>query len=230
MHVYTTHVQSYADGKYHLCCNPTLKPPVPLQITPARRRCAFVSILLVLCVLGMYEWGNATGLSLHQRRAEAFNTLVFGEIGYAITTRFVKSSSFHPRVFRGNPLCWGSVAVTAALQVALTYIPGLNAFFSMSDGMTGIQWARVLVCMIVVYAIVEIEKALVDPVLMPIVRPFLTFVERHSPKFLRIPRKIASKLKPSKGAGGEGAKKKRRFPMPSFTVVNPGQVYGQFQQ
>jgi hypothetical protein len=40
---------------------------------------------------------------VHIRRAEAFNTLVFGEIGYSITTRFIKVSTVHPRVFRGNP-------------------------------------------------------------------------------------------------------------------------------
>jgi hypothetical protein len=189
-------------------------------------------MLLVLCVLGMYEWGNATGLSLDLRRAEAFNTLVFGEIGYALTTRFIKASTFHPRVFRGNPWCFVAMAVTAGLQVMLTYVPGLNAFFSMKDGMTGIQWARVLVCMVVIYAIVEIEKALVDPLLMPLVRPVLDFIGAHSPKFLRIPRRIKAKVKKAVGSSGEKkgkdgeAPKKRRFPMPSFTVVNPGQIYG----
>jgi magnesium-transporting ATPase (P-type) len=147
-------------------------------------RCFFVSVLLVLLVLGMYEWGNATGLSVPRRRAEAFNTLVFGEIGYSITTRFIKQTSFHPRVFKGNPLCFVSIFVTAGLQVAITYIPGLNSFFSIGEGMSGIQWARVLVCMVVVYAVVEIEKALVDPLLMPLVRPVLDFIDTHTPRYL----------------------------------------------
>jgi Ca2+-transporting ATPase len=161
-----------------------------------------VSVLLVIFVLGMFEWGAATGLSLPQRRAEAFNTLVFGEIAYALTTRFVKATSFHPRSFRGNPLCFISIAVTAALQFMLTYVPGLNTFFYMSEGMTGIQWARVFVCMVLVYAIVEVEKALVDPCLMPAVRPILTFIEHHVPKFLRIPRKVTAKAKASIQRGG----------------------------
>ena len=62
---------------------------------------------------------------------QAFNVLVFAEIGYSVTTRFLKMSTFHPRVFRGNPLCFISMAVTAVLQVFLTYTPGVNAFFSM---------------------------------------------------------------------------------------------------
>lgn len=78
--------------------------------------------------------------------------------------------------------------MTAALQVMLTYIPGLNWFFGMPQGMYGIQWARVLICMVIVYIVVEIEKALVDPVLMPLVSPVLDFIEEHSPKFLRMPK------------------------------------------
>lgn len=63
-------------------------------------RCFFVSVLIVILVLGMYEWGAATGLSINLRRAEAFNVLVFSEIGYSVTTRFIKTSTLHPRVFR----------------------------------------------------------------------------------------------------------------------------------
>lgn len=81
----------------------------------------------------------------------------------------------------------------------LTYIPGLNWFFSMPEGMTGIQWARVIVCMIIVYLVVELEKALVDPVLMPVVRPVLDFIGDHSPAWLRHPKKLVpSKLRRNK--------------------------------
>lgn len=60
-------------------------------------RCVFVTHLLVILVLGSFAWGMNEGLSLDRRRAEAFNVLVFGEIGYAVTTRFIKASTFHPR-------------------------------------------------------------------------------------------------------------------------------------
>ncbi|KAI8475578.1 MAG: cation transporting ATPase [Monoraphidium minutum] len=168
-------------------------------------RCCFVSVLLVICVLGMYEVGNVLGLSLARRRAEAFNTLVFGEIAYAVTTRFIKVTSFHPRVFRGNPLCFISIGVTAALQVGLTNIPGLNSFFYMDEGMSGFQWLRVLGCMVVVYVVVEVEKALVDPILMPFVRPILDFIDRHSPRFLHAPRRAAAAVFRPCGARSKAA-------------------------
>lgn len=166
-------------------------------------RCLFVSVLLVVLVLGMYEWGRATGLSVDLRRAEAFNVLVFGEIGYSLTTRYIKASCVHPRVFKGNWVAFLSIGVTAALQVLLTYVPGLNWFFSMPEGMLGVQWARVFVCMVVVFVVVEIEKALVDPVLMPVVRPVLDFVSDHSPAWLRSPQKLLpSKLRSKKAKPG----------------------------
>jgi hypothetical protein len=153
----------------------------------------------------MYEWASVTGLSLPRRRAEAFNTLIFGEIAYSITCRFVKKSSLHVRTLTGNWLCWVSIAVTAALQVLLTYTPGLNTFFSM-EPMSGIQWARVMVCAVVVYVVVEAEKALVDPLLMPLVRPVLTFIQTHSPKCLQLPKTIVTKLVPKKSAAAKAAK------------------------
>lgn len=60
-------------------------------------RSVFVTHLLVVLVLGAFYWGTTDGLSLALRRAEAFNVLVFAEIGYCVTTRFIKASTFHPR-------------------------------------------------------------------------------------------------------------------------------------
>ena len=166
-------------------------------------RCFFVCTLLVCIVLGCYHWSLSEGRSLEKSRAEAFNVLVFGEIGYVITTRFLKLSTFHPRVFRGNPLCFGSMLLSAALQVFLTYTPGVQWFFSMPDGMDGIQWARAIGAMIVVYIVVEIEKALVDPVLMPMVRPTMDFLARFMPSFLR------NKQSGSEAVDAEAERRKR---------------------
>lgn len=54
--------------------------------------------------------------------------------------------------------CWVALFVTGALQIMITYIPGLNWFFGMPDGMLPISWARVFVCMFIVYFVVELEK------------------------------------------------------------------------
>ncbi|KAG1675876.1 hypothetical protein FOA52_001533 [Chlamydomonas sp. UWO 241] len=157
-------------------------------------RCFFVSTLLDILVLGMYGWALSDGRGLNKARAEAFNTLVFGEIGYSVTTRFIKHPTFHPRVFRGNVFVYLSIAVTAGLQGMFTYVPGLQWFMDVPDGMDALQWARVMVCMVVVYVIVEVEKALVDPLLMPLVRPLINAIAKHSPGCLRVPRQAVRRV------------------------------------
>lgn len=79
------------------------------------------------------------------------------------------------------------------MQVFLTHTPGVNTFFSM-EPMEGLQWLRVFVCMLIVYFIVEVEKALVDPLLMPIIKPVLRWFERHTPSFLSVDQPLSARL------------------------------------
>lgn len=75
----------------------------------------------------------------------------------------------------------------------LTHTPGVNAFFSM-EPMAGLQWLRVFVCMAIVYFIVEIEKALVDPVLMPFIKPVLRWCEARTPQCLSVDQPLSARL------------------------------------
>jgi magnesium-transporting ATPase (P-type) len=50
-------------------------------------RCFFVCHLVVILVLGMFEWALKTGRTLGQGRAEAFNVLVGAQVVYFITCR-----------------------------------------------------------------------------------------------------------------------------------------------
>jgi hypothetical protein len=68
--------------------------------------------------------------------------------------------------------------------VFLTYTPGVNKFFGMC-GMGGWAWLRTFVCMVIIFIIAEVEKALVDPVLAPLYRPVLAWCERVTPKWLQ---------------------------------------------
>jgi hypothetical protein len=110
-----------------------------------------------------------------------------------VTTRFIKASTFHKRALVGNKWAIWSILVTAGLQVFLTYTPGVNDFLHMGEGMVGISWARAMCAMVITYIVVEIEKALVDPLLMPwVVRPVLEFLEDITPNWLRMPQNRVS--------------------------------------
>ncbi|KAL7489084.1 hypothetical protein ACHAW6_014673 [Cyclotella cf. meneghiniana] len=93
-------------------------------------------------------------------RAVAFNTLDFGAMSVMMSARFTYLNSVHPRVFKGNPAAVASCAIVAILQIALTYIPGLNSFVFSMRGMDGIGWAIVIGFMFGVFFIMEIEKAI----------------------------------------------------------------------
>ena len=96
---------------------------------------------------------------LEDVRATYFNVLDFGAIGITLSARFPYLSSIHPRVFFGNKYCWYSVAIVAVLQVALTHIPGINSVIFQMRGMNGLHWGIAFLFMVVIFIVIEIEKA-----------------------------------------------------------------------
>ena len=46
------------------------------------------------------------------------------------------------------------------LQLILTYVPFLNTFVFSMDGMDGYMWLTVVVCMLIVFFVMELEKAI----------------------------------------------------------------------
>jgi len=64
--------------------------------------------------------------------------------------------------------------------------------------MNGIQWARTAVCMVIMWAVVELEKAIIDPIMVPLMRPVRRFINRHAPAWLKAPgvspSRVAGKL------------------------------------
>lgn len=96
---------------------------------------------------------------LEKQRAMAFNALDFGAISVCLSARFSYLSSFHPRIFKGNKSCWYSVAIVTVLQIFTTYVPGVNYYIFSQEGMDGIQWLIVAGVMIIVFTVMELEKA-----------------------------------------------------------------------
>ena len=143
-------------------------------------RTFFVAMIFIFFVLGAVAWLNTLYDSgeapIKQQHAIALNTLVFCEITYAFNCRFLQKSSFHPRIFRGNRFAWVCAVVMVGLQMLITYVPGLNDFFSM-EGMTGPAWGITLLFAVASFIIVEIEKVLSKP-LAPYARRFILSCQR----------------------------------------------------
>jgi len=135
-------------------------------------RCIFVSGLMVVAILGQFQWNLDINTSLNMARAEAFTTLVMCEIAYAFNTRFLRSSSLSLRIFQGNKWFYFAIFATAGLQVLLVHVPYLNYFFS-NEPLDGIGWGRCIGLALVLFIIVEIEKYLAPRYIMPFLTPFI---------------------------------------------------------
>jgi magnesium-transporting ATPase (P-type) len=123
-------------------------------------RIALATVVLVACVVGSVLWAQDLGYNLNERRSQAMNVLDFGAISVTLSARFSYNSSISKDILFGNEYCWYSIAVVTVLQFAVTYIPGLNeVIFSMAP-MDGRQWGITFLLMVVVFLIMEAEKAL----------------------------------------------------------------------
>ncbi|KAI8469567.1 MAG: cation transporting ATPase [Monoraphidium minutum] len=147
-------------------------------------RMLFVAHIIVALVLGSFYWGEKQGYSLPVRRGEAFCILIASQIAYFFTCRFLKRTSLHPRVFRGNPIAWVAAAATVGIMCFFTYVPVVNTFFNMA-GIEGLQWARIVVAFFITWFIVELEKVTLDKIMPPLLRPVTKWVLAHSPDWLR---------------------------------------------
>ena len=122
-------------------------------------RIVIATILLVATTVGSVFIAQDMGYNWEQMRAQALNTLSFGAIMVTISARFSYNCSIHPRVFRGNVLCWWAIFIMASLQILITYTPGVNTTIFGQSGMDGIQWAIVVGFMFVSFVGMELEKA-----------------------------------------------------------------------
>lgn len=118
------------------------------------------AILVATTVGAVFIVRDLGGYAIEEQRAQALNTLSFGAISITLSARFAYNSSLHPRILTGNSLCWWSISIMSALQVFITYTPGLNETIFSMRGMDGIQWAIVIGFMFLTLFVMESEKAI----------------------------------------------------------------------
>jgi len=96
--------------------------------------------------------------SIDRVHSQASNTLTFGACFVTISARFSYQNSIHPRALEGFAVL-ASLGIVTVLQLAITYIPGLNSVVFAMAPMYGFQWGLVLLGGIVVFIGLEMEKA-----------------------------------------------------------------------
>jgi potassium/sodium efflux P-type ATPase len=123
-------------------------------------RIVIASITLVTATVGASYGVRSMGYALAQIRSQASNTLTFCAVSVCLSARFSYLSALHPRLFVGNKYCWYSLAPLTVMQLIITYVPGLNSVLFGMGPMDGAQWGIVIVCMVITFLIMELEKAI----------------------------------------------------------------------
>lgn len=122
-------------------------------------RVAFVSTLLLVAVFGLFLWERRVeGGDLETARTVAVNMLVAGEIAYLFNSRFLKGRSLSWEGLTGSRPALLAVGIVIAAQIAYTYWPPM-AFLFKSAPLTWTDWAAITVCAVLVFLVVELEKA-----------------------------------------------------------------------
>jgi magnesium-transporting ATPase (P-type) len=118
---------------------------------------ALVSVLFLGGVFGIHFYAIDRGHSLELARTLAVNTLVVMEIFHLFFIRNFYNTSLTWQAVRGTKVVWLVVAIIATAQIAMTYLPALQAVFA-TEAVP--FWDGVLVMAIgaALFAILETEK------------------------------------------------------------------------
>lgn len=136
-------------------------------------RIALGTVILVAATVGSVFWARHLYLGdesetsqfyqdevLPLMRSQASNTLTFGACSITMSARFAYNNAFSTRSFYGNKFAWYSLVIVAVLQVAITYIPGLNSVIFQMGPMKPEQWGIVALFSFLVFLVMEIEKGI----------------------------------------------------------------------
>jgi cation-transporting P-type ATPase F len=135
---------------------PPLPPTLPLLTRQLVARIVFVAVLLLGGVFAAFHWQLATGASPAQARTVAVNVFVAAQIAYLFNCRSLEHLRPATAV-RHSPWLITGIGVTAALQLAFTYTPTMNALFGTAP-IGWAEWAVIAGIAVLCWLLVEVEK------------------------------------------------------------------------
>jgi magnesium-transporting ATPase (P-type) len=135
---------------------PPRRPDSPLLGRSILRRIAVVSLLLLACAFGMFQWELAAGASMEVARTVAVNVFVTIEAFYLLNARSFTRSPLALGLTT-NKWVLGGCGLMLVLQLLYTYAPVMHRLFASAPLSLG-QWAGIVGCGLAAYAIVEFDK------------------------------------------------------------------------
>jgi len=136
---------------------PPRHPDAPILTPELMFRILLVSALLLVSAFGLFLWELETGEKVEQARTISVNVFVMGELFYLFNCRSMTHSPFHVGFF-SNAWLWSGVGLMILLQLFFTYAPVMNRLFASAP--IGLDdWARIVAVGLVIYFVIEMEKA-----------------------------------------------------------------------
>jgi magnesium-transporting ATPase (P-type) len=148
---------AFEPGERGVMRRPPRKPDEPLLSIYLLWRIAFVSVVLVSGIMGLFVFERHAGADIETARTVAVNALVIFEAFYLLNCRMLHDSAFTRRILEGAGISVGAIGLVLVLQLLMTYTPPMQFLFDTRAIGAG-EWARILAAGVVVFGLVEVEK------------------------------------------------------------------------
>ena len=122
-------------------------------------RTAFVTLILVAGLFGLFLWQREHGASIEYARTVAVNTLVLFEAFYLLSTRYIDAPVLNREGLLGNRYVLLAIALVVLFQLMFTYAPVMQSLFE-SRSLTLFDWFAMTAVASTVFLLVELEKYL----------------------------------------------------------------------
>jgi len=122
------------------------------------QRIIYVSVLVAAGCLALFQWELARGSEEAYARTAVVNALVAAQLWYLFTCRFQWHHSVGWSALVGNRAVLVAAGLLILFQAAFTYLPVFQLLFR-TEGLEAATWGPVLAVGLVLYGVVESEKA-----------------------------------------------------------------------
>ena len=139
---------------------PPRDPDEPIVSGYLLWRIGFVAVIVACFAIGFFFHALNNGASLLSARTLAVNVLVSGQLFYLFNSRFILQSSLSVKGLLSNRAALVAAGLLVFFQLGLTYLPPLQLWFGTAS-IRPLDWLWILGAGMVVFVLVEIEKALV---------------------------------------------------------------------
>ena len=139
---------------------PPRQPQAPLMDRLLVRRMIFVSVLMAAGTFWLFFDALGRGTSVDTARTIAVNTLVFCEVLYLFNTRYLAAPILSRVGLFGNPMVLIGSGIVILFQLLFVYWPVMQRLFHTTPLGAG-SWMRILAVSVVLFLVIETEKAVV---------------------------------------------------------------------